>query len=276
MKLHEAILEVLHAHGGWMDRDEIAREVATRDLYRRGDGCHPPSDQIRLRVHSRSYAHLFECSDPRCSRIRLRMGLPEDETHASVAPRLSGRAAEATHAHPPTARRADEIERRRRRHRPHRVTLLFVGESPPAGGTFFYDENSTLYFETRNVFQSVLGERVAGTEGFLDAFGALGCYLDDLCLEPVNKLPKAERASRRLNAEDELAGRISEYEPSVVVAIGKTTAAPHVRRALDLTGLAGVRLEVLPFPGRPKHKADFANGLRRILDDARRRGGLCK
>jgi hypothetical protein len=46
--LHGAIVEVLRAHGGgWMDRDEIAAEIARRNLYRRADGAPPPSDQIR-------------------------------------------------------------------------------------------------------------------------------------------------------------------------------------------------------------------------------------
>lgn len=38
-----------------------------------------------------------------------------------------------------------------------RVAILFVGESPPAGGTFFCDENSTLYFEMRTVFEASRG-----------------------------------------------------------------------------------------------------------------------
>ena len=73
--LHDAIVEVLRAHGGgWMDRDEIAAEIARRDLYRRADGAPPPSDQIRLRARKPEYRHLFECSDTACSRIRLRPG----------------------------------------------------------------------------------------------------------------------------------------------------------------------------------------------------------
>jgi hypothetical protein len=70
--LHDAMADVLRAHGGgWMARDEIAREIASRDSFRRpSDGRHPPSDQLRLRA--RNYPHLFERSDPAWARIRLR------------------------------------------------------------------------------------------------------------------------------------------------------------------------------------------------------------
>lgn len=69
MTLHEAMRLVL-AGKGWMDRDELAREISARDLYRRRDGNPPPSDQLRLRA--RRYPDDFECSDAGCSRIRLR------------------------------------------------------------------------------------------------------------------------------------------------------------------------------------------------------------
>ena len=83
---------------------------------------------------------------------------------------------------------AVDVERLRRRYRPQRIRLLFVGESAPAGGTFFYAENSTLYFETREAFAKQFREELAN-RSFLDFFRGLGCYLDDLCLEPVNHLP---------------------------------------------------------------------------------------
>jgi hypothetical protein len=74
LKLHEAMDAVLRdAPGdGWMDRDELARRIAERDLYHRRDGSTADGDQMRLRVGK--YPHLFVGSDSRCSRIRLRRG----------------------------------------------------------------------------------------------------------------------------------------------------------------------------------------------------------
>jgi hypothetical protein len=42
-------------------------------------------------------------------------------------------------------------------------------------------------------------------DDFLETFRAAGCYLDDLCLEPLNNLPDRERKEKRTQAEGPLA-----------------------------------------------------------------------
>jgi hypothetical protein len=63
--------------------------------------------------------------------------------------------------------------------------VLFVGESPPAGGAFFYRANSKLYDATREAFETAT-PALRREDDVLAAFQRLGCYLDDLCLAPVN------------------------------------------------------------------------------------------
>jgi hypothetical protein len=165
-------------------------------------------------------------------------------------------------------------ERLRRKYKPARITLLFVGESAPAGGTFFYAQNSTLYREVRAAFETALPEVFGRRDDFLETFRALGCYLDDLCLEPVNNLPRRERREARTRAEPALARRLRRYRPQRVVAIGKTTTGPHARLALAGAGLGDVAFNVISFPGRPEHKADFHRELRTILRSAGKSGLL--
>jgi hypothetical protein len=166
------------------------------------------------------------------------------------------------------------IERVRQRYRPPEIRLLFVGESAPAGGTFFYAQNSTLYYETRTAFATTLPTQIAATRTFLELFKGLGCYLDDLCLEPINHLERAARHQRRSDAEGSLAQRIRGYSPLMVVAIGKTTAAPHVRAVLATPGLTKIPFRVAAFPGRPEHKLMFHSEMDSILSEARERGVL--
>lgn len=147
-------------------------------------------------------------------------------------------------------------EHLREQHKPRCVRVAFIGESAPAGDTFFYAENSTLYYETRAAFDRALPGH-SGTGGFLQRFKRLGCYLDDLCLEPVNQLEPRERERRRVEAMQPLAERLRAYAPRMVVAVGKTTAAPHVLLALQQACMAGVPLHPVAFPGRPEHKAAF-------------------
>lgn len=145
----------------------------------------------------------------------------------------------------------------RRGFKPDKVRVLFVGESAPAGPTFFYEANSNLYRHFRAVFDGVAGTNGFDAHGFFERFRGLGCYLDDLCREPVNNLPKAERQSRCAASEPGLAQRIRDARPEVVVAIGKTFAAPSIRRALKQSGVVA-RFEVLPFPNWPDQQKAFA------------------
>ena len=64
--------------------------------------------------------------------------------------------------------------------------------------------------------------RAAGLLGdgdFLDRFKAYGWYLDDLVLEPVNRMTWSERLATCRNACASLADRIAEYRPGAIVSI---------------------------------------------------------
>ena len=54
---------------------------------------------------------------------------------------------------------------------------------------------------------------------FLDRFKAYGWYLDDLVLEPVNRMTWSERRAACRNAVAGLADRIAEYRPLAIVSL---------------------------------------------------------
>jgi hypothetical protein len=87
----------------------------------------------------------------------------------------------------------DDLENLRRRFRPERITTLFVGESPPQGGTFFYKGDSLLYRQMKKA----LKEFWTDGSDFLERFKASGFFLDDLVLFPINKREKEERERLR-------------------------------------------------------------------------------
>jgi hypothetical protein len=171
-----------------------------------------------------------------------------------------------------------EWERARQRFRPEAITLLFVGESSPAGGTFFYYENSKLHDATKEAFRLAVPNVVRG-DNFLEAFKDLGCYLDDLCLEPVNHLKldnplaKKKRLALRQQGEEPLAERIRDQSPQAVVVVMKGIEA-NVRAALSLAGLERLPVDSLPFPGRPEHRTRYIQELSAIINDYRGRGVL--
>lgn len=141
-------------------------------------------------------------------------------------------------------------ERTRRRFTPTEVRVLFIGESPPAGGTFFYYANSNLYKATRSAFEAAI-PALRDEPDFLNAFTRLGCYVEDLCEQAVNHLDL--RDPTRLHARAEgvrpLARRIQGWSPRAIVVVMKAIA-DDAAAALTAAGLDAVDREELPFPAR--------------------------
>lgn len=92
----------------------------------------------------------------------------------------------------------------RKFYQPDKVKIFFVGESPPAGKTFFYAANSNLFRATLAGFQLAFPE--IARDDFFRSFKEMGCYLVDLCDQPVNKLTNPEKKENQ-------SGRHSHLEP---------------------------------------------------------------
>jgi hypothetical protein len=140
-----------------------------------------------------------------------------------------------------TARDVDAIEAIRARYRPERITTLFVGESAPFSGRFFYYGNSAM----SRYMQRAMA--LDASSDFLEAFKACGWYLDDLVLEPVNRLTKAERKAKWLGAQDSLAQRIAEYQPLAIVTLLR--AIKDIVEAAAIAARCDAPRYAVPFPG---------------------------
>ena len=146
-----------------------------------------------------------------------------------------------------TARR--RLERLRRRFRPDRLRLLFVGESPPASGRFFYQGDSGLYRAMRDAFQSV--DPAISDANFLARFQALGCYLIDLCPEPVDHLDSKTRRTVCLANESSLSRTIARVHPPAIATVVRSIEG-NIAQAACRAGWQGPVLH-LPYPGRWSH-----------------------
>lgn len=107
-----------------------------------------------------------------------------------------------------------------------------------------------------------------GLEGrdFRESFCGLGCYLVDLCGEPVDRLGSRNRKNACLEAEPRLGILIRQLHPAVIVTLVRSIA-PNVRRAQQRAKWNGLHLE-LPYPGRWQcHRVQFEKQLVRFLQD---------
>jgi hypothetical protein len=145
-------------------------------------------------------------------------------------------------------------ERLRKRYRPAGVWVLFVGEAPPASGRFFYQADSGLYRAVRDIFIAAFPSLQKSR--FLDSFRSLGCYLVDLCREPVDKMHRHARRRACLSGEVHLCRTLRQLRPQVVITVVRSIGV-NVRRAEGLAKWSGLHIE-LPYPGRwHQHRIRF-------------------
>jgi len=113
----------------------------------------------------------------------------------------------------------ESVEAVRARYRPKQIVTLFVGESAPNSGKFFYYGNTAL----TGYMNTAMEAAGLGSDGdFLERFKAYGWYLDDLVLTPVNHLKGARRKTRRKkcrDAQNSMAARIKKYRPRAIVSL---------------------------------------------------------
>jgi hypothetical protein len=122
----------------------------------------------------------------------------------------------------------NKFEELRKSFRPDHITTLFVGESAPASGKFFYSGNSSLFYAMKRAF--------GGRMTFLEDFKLNGFYLDDLVLTPINKLTDGERSARRWESVAQFADRLMVYKPKAIVIVMRSVK-PMVVEAMRAAGI---------------------------------------
>jgi len=142
---------------------------------------------------------------------------------------------------------SQELEKIRESYKPKKVKVLFVGESPPSKGTFFYNSDSNLYKCIHKAFRNIYGAKCGEGIEFLKFFKELGCYLDDLSHETINNEIPTERIRFRNNGIGPLAKLIREMQPKVIIIVMKEIE-PEVKSAVNQSGLSNVLIHITPFP----------------------------
>ena len=137
----------------------------------------------------------------------------------------------------------EDVEAVRKHYRPERIMTLFVGESAPASRAFFYCGNTAMLRHMR----SAMGMASVKSGDFLERFKAYGWYLDDLVLDPVNKLTKPERKAKWRGAQNSLAERIAEYQPLAIVSL--LLGIKDIVEAAAIAAGSNAHRYAVPFPG---------------------------
>jgi hypothetical protein len=97
-------------------------------------------------------------------------------------------------------------------------------------------------------------------ENFLAAFQASGCYLVDLCADPVDHLDPKSRRTACVAGEESLARIIAQLQPAVIGILLRSIGG-NVGNAISRAGWHGELIH-LPYPGRwVRHREAFVKTL---------------
>ena len=157
-------------------------------------------------------------------------------------------------------------ERLRRSFRPACVRLLFVGESPPVSGRFFYQRDSGLYRAMREAFRAI--NPLINDENFLAVFRSSGCYLIDLCPDPVDHLDLKSRRAACLAGEALLARAIVRLQPDMIATVVRSIEG-NVTGSASRADWHGPFIH-LPYPGRwSRYRDVFVEALIPVVKELR-------
>lgn len=163
----------------------------------------------------------------------------------------------------------DFFEDLRLRYRPEKIRVLFVAESRPVGCTFFYAGNSHLVRYTEQAFRKAYDIDALAMADFLDGFQAAGCYLEDLCPEPVNHIKKASlRRAEWKTSVGYLSHRIGSASPLTIIPIHKGSEF-YVKQAARDAGFFDLLRPAIPFPSmgnHPRYIAELSDLIRELRD----------
>jgi hypothetical protein len=167
----------------------------------------------------------------------------------------------------------EDYARARDRYKPDKVIVLFIAESPPSSGGYFYFSQTIgkdhLFRETMKALELWPLSRPMGKgldkRPFLAAFHSKGFFLIDTCELPVDKLPPAERRNAIVRGADRIVYKVKHLDPTNIVIVKKTVFHP-IREALEKAGLRAMVLNKAPLPF-PSHgnQQKFRDGLRHAL-----------
>jgi hypothetical protein len=148
------------------------------------------------------------------------------------------------------------------------VRLLFIGESPPASGRFFYRRDSGLYRAMRDAFRSI--DPLIRDEDFLAVFQSSGCYLIDLCPTAVDDLDSKSRRDVCRASEGSLSSAIAQLQPVRIATLLRSIEG-NVARALLRAEWRGSIIH-LPYSVRwSKSRNLFVNTLAPAISNLLRR-----
>ena len=138
----------------------------------------------------------------------------------------------------------------RNKYKPNNIKLIFLYESPPSNGLYFYDKSGTIGEPLFSAMMRLLDFTPQNKGEGLKEFCRRGCFLVDATYTPVNEMNNTKRKETILNdyiklKKDLLSIDKSKRKP---IIIAKCTLHDLLYDYLFEDGFNIINSECIPFP----------------------------
>lgn len=137
------------------------------------------------------------------------------------------------------------------RKKPSRLKLVFLLESPPASGKYFYDPDGKTTEPLFAAMMKAIGENPPTKEEGLAAFARKGLFLMDATYQPVNHIKnRTERDEAILADLPELIEDLNRNLPDrrVPLILVKANICRLLKGPIEAHGFNVINDEIVPFP----------------------------
>jgi len=162
----------------------------------------------------------------------------------------------------------------RARHRPGTVKFLFVLESPPTSGNFFYDPTGRVTEPLFSAMMKIIGHEASSKEDGLAAFASKGCFLVDATYRPVNQIQNQNRRNQVILSDlpdliQDLRSIIESQADKINIVLVKANICRLLEERLSAIGMNVINDKIMiPFPSHGNQKRFYEN-MRKVLKSVR-------
>lgn len=148
---------------------------------------------------------------------------------------------------------------KRRKYLPKELKLIFIAESPPISGNYFYDSNGKISEQLfRAMIIDIIGEKTSSKAEGLSKFQEAGYLLVDAVYKPVNKeLTEKKRNNIIIEGYPDLLTDLSNLSPGkdVPLLLIKANICRLLEPKLVDDGFTVLNHgAIIPFPGSGQQK----------------------
>jgi hypothetical protein len=163
-----------------------------------------------------------------------------------------------------------KYKKMREAYRPERIKAIFILESPPKSGKYFYNPDGTVHEQLFRAMMEFIEIKPSSKQDGLQAFRSQGFILVDASYAPVNDFKGKARDEAILREYDSLLRDLNLLNPNkdVPLILVKANVYELLRERLGEAGFRVVNNDIkIPFPGSGRQK-EFRDKLAAVVETA--------